>query len=84
MTTRQRHLGLADINMHITDDGVGIKEAKLGSKRNGVPTNSGLGFINMQERVDLNAGRMDLKSDQNGTVISIFMPVKYLTPTPSA
>jgi len=76
--------GLADINMHITDDGVGIKEAKLGSKRNGVPTNSGLGFINMQERVDLNAGRMDLKSDQNGTVISIFMPVKYLNPTPSA
>lgn len=72
--------GISDIKMQVMDDGVGIKEARLGSKKNGTTSSSGLGFINMQERVDLNAGHMDLKSDHNGTKISIFMPVKYLIP----
>lgn len=71
--------GPSDIEMHITDDGVGIKEAKLVNKRNGSLSSLGLGFINMQERVDLNYGRMDIKSDQNGTKISIYMPVQYLS-----
>ena len=69
--------GTSDIKMQIKDNGIGFKQSRQGS-RNNEASSAGLGFINMKERVDLNAGRMDIKSDQNGTVISILMPVQYL------
>lgn len=71
--------GLADIKMQVVDDGVGLKHSRLGNRKSDLAS-SGLGFINMQERVDLNSGKMEIKSDHTGTEISIFMPVQYLDP----
>ena len=73
--------GLSDIEMRIKDDGVGIKQSKMGGRKNDLSANSSLGITNMQERVNLNGGRLDIKSGQSGTTISVFMPVKYINPT---
>lgn len=60
------------LTLTVTDDGIGMEKS--------VPTENGIGFINMKHRAQLLGGSVSWQSDTNrGTTISIQIPVKPLT-----
>lgn len=66
-----------DVSLHIAEDsGEGVMKVEdNGRQPDRQSDGEGIGFRVMQERVKTIGGRIDIRTSQNGTVITLFFPV---------